>query len=108
MAEVVVTVNGRAFTLCCEEGEEARLLRLAEYVDAKIGEFAAAIGQVGEARLLLLSALVIADELAEARERLTRHEEEASDKALRVERAAAGLDRLAGRIEALAVTLERP
>jgi cell division protein ZapA len=108
LAALVVTVNRRPFTLTCGEGEEARLNRLAEYVDGKIAEFVAAIGRVGEARLLLLAALVIADELAEARERLARAEGEAGEDALRAGRAAAGLEQLAGRIEALAAALERP
>lgn len=108
MAEVVVTVNRRAFTLTCGEGEEPRVLRLAEYVAAKAAEFTTAVGEVGEARLLLLAALAIADELAEARERGTRNQGEAADEALRVGRAATGLERLAGRIEALAASLEKP
>ena len=70
MARVSLTVNGRPFTVTCDDGQEARIRRLGQYVDAKVGEFVKSIGQVGEARLLLLAALVIADELAEANEAL--------------------------------------
>jgi cell division protein ZapA len=66
MANVSVPVNGRSFTISCDDGQEARIRRLAQYVDAKVAEFVAEVGQVGEARLLLLAALVIADELSDA------------------------------------------
>ena len=65
MAEVVVTVNGRAFPLTVADGEEPRIRRLAAYVDGKVGEFVKMHGQIGEARLILLAALVIADELSD-------------------------------------------
>ena len=70
MGQVVVKVNGREFPLTCADGQEARIRRLAQYVDAKVGEFTKTVGQVGEARLILLAALVIADELSDANEAL--------------------------------------
>jgi cell division protein ZapA len=70
MGQVTVPVNGRSYTLSCENGQETRIRRLAQYVDAKVGEFVADVGQVGEARLLLLAALVIADELSDANDAL--------------------------------------
>ena len=70
MGQVTVPVNGRSFTVSCEDGQETRIRRLAQYVDAKVGEFVADVGQVGEARLLLLAALVIADELSDANDAL--------------------------------------
>src|SRR6478736_8571377 len=73
MGQVVVKVNGREFPLSCADGQESRIRRLAQYVDAKVGEFTKTVGQVGEARLILLAALVIADELSDANEAL-RHE----------------------------------
>jgi cell division protein ZapA len=70
MGQVSVPVNGRSFTVTCDDGQEPRIRRLAQYVDAKIGQFVGKIGQVGEARLLLLAALAIADELADANDAL--------------------------------------
>jgi cell division protein ZapA len=70
MARVSVPVNGRSFAISCDDGQEARIRRLAQYVDAKIAEFVADVGQAGEARLLLLAALVIADELSDANDAL--------------------------------------
>ena len=67
MGQVVVTVNGRAFPLNCADGEEPRIRRLAQYVDGKVGEFVKMHGQIGEARLILLAALVIALRVAHSR-----------------------------------------
>src|SRR5215471_3847584 len=70
MGQVSLTINGRPFALTCDDGQEARIRRLGQYVDAKVAEFVKNVGQVGEARLLLLAALILADELADANEAL--------------------------------------
>jgi cell division protein ZapA len=70
MGQISVPINGRPFTLICDDAQEARIRRLAQYVDAKVAQFVATVGQVGDAKLLLLAALVIADELADANEAL--------------------------------------
>jgi len=112
MGEIVVTINGRAFPLNCADGEEPRIRRLAQYVDGKIGDFVKMHGQIGEARLILLAALVIADELSDTsnlvlqeRSRSTR-----GDGGRAVENGAyataAGIRSLAQRIESIAARLE--
>jgi cell division protein ZapA len=108
VAHVNLTVNGRPFAVTCDDGQEARIRRLGEYVDAKIAEFVRSVGQVGEARLLLLAALVIPDELADANEALRQerngvHEAAAS---AAVDAAANGIHGLAQRVEAIAARLE--
>jgi cell division protein ZapA len=55
-------VNGRAYTIACDDGEEEHLKALAGHVDAKAREVLASVGQVGETRMLLMAALLIADE----------------------------------------------
>jgi cell division protein ZapA len=62
MPLVNVMVNGRAYTIACDDGEEAHLKELAAQVDAKAREVLASVGQVGEVRMLLMAALLIADE----------------------------------------------
>jgi cell division protein ZapA len=108
MAEVVVKVNGRDYALLCAEGEEPRIRRLAQYVDAKIADFARNLGQAGEARLILLAALVIADELSDANDALERARTQARETvpATGAQAAASGLDALARRIEAIAARIE--
>jgi len=110
MGQISLTVNGRRFALTCEDGQEARIRRLGQYVDAKVAEFVKSVGQVGEARLLLLAALVIADELADANEalRLERSEAREPEAAAAVDAAASGVHGIAQRLEALAARLETP
>jgi len=62
MPLVNVMVNGRAYTIACDDGEEEHLRDLARMVDAKSREVLSSVGQVGDARLLLMAALLIADE----------------------------------------------
>jgi len=66
MPLVNVMVNGRAYTIACDDGEEAHLKELAAHVDEKAREVLASVGQVGDARMLLMAALLIADEQHEA------------------------------------------
>jgi cell division protein ZapA len=112
MAQISLTVNGRAFPLTCEDGQEARIRRLGQYVDAKVAQFVRGFGQVGEARLLLLAALIIADELADAEEalRVEQNGSQAADAkaAAATEAAASGINGIAKRIEAIAARLETP
>ena len=61
MAQVVVTVNGRAYTMQCNDGEEAHLADLGELLDSEIERIKDAVGQVGDVRLLLMGGLVVAD-----------------------------------------------
>lgn len=74
MGQVAVTINGRTYTLRCTDGEEARLIELAGYVkdraDALAEEFRSDTGLMSDDRLLLLAAILIADELWEARDAL--------------------------------------
>jgi len=104
MPQISVTINGRAYPVACDEGEEGRIRELARMIDAKVANFARQVGQAGEARLLVLAALVLADELAEAKEALGKAGNGAS--AAEDSAVAATVDRLAARVEAVAAQLE--
>jgi len=65
MSQVTVTINGRKYDISCDNGEEAHLTQLAEYVDRRVGELVTKVGQVGDARLLVMTSLLCADELSE-------------------------------------------
>lgn len=67
MGQVTVTLNGRSYRLSCGDGEEERLLALADHVRAKLDALVAQFGQAGNDRLMLMAALLIADELWDAR-----------------------------------------
>jgi len=107
MGQVVVTVNGRAFPLNCADGEEPRIRRLAQYVDGKIGEFVKTHGQIGEARLILLAALVIADELSDTSDMVARGRAYGGEGDAETSRAVvSGIRGIAQRIESIAARLE--
>jgi cell division protein ZapA len=61
MPLVNLTVNQRTYAITCDEGEEEHLGELAAYVDTKVGELRETVGQVGEQRILLMAAVMIAD-----------------------------------------------
>jgi cell division protein ZapA len=107
MGEVVVKINGRDFPLTCADGQEPRTRRLAQYVDGKIAEFSKSLGQIGESRLLLLAALVIADELSDTGEALQqeRNRPPAPDIAV-ADAVASGIRDIAERIESIAARIE--
>ncbi len=67
MAQVIVEIGGRNYPLACKEGGEAHLLALAAIIDTKASKLSSSLGAMSEARLLLMSALMIADELHEGR-----------------------------------------
>jgi cell division protein ZapA len=108
VALAVLTVAGRTYRVGCEEGQEPRLVELANLVDAKVAQLRANFGEIGDQRLLVMAGLEFADDASDQRSRA-----EALDKtveALRAEiaeRAAreAGLE--ARMAESLAAAAER-
>ena len=109
MAEVDVIVNSRSYRIACKDGEEEHLRKLSEHIDRHAQELARTVGQVGEARLMVMAGLMMGDELSAALDRVDELEKQASS--LRTERdlaraemetAAAVVDTATDRIEALA------
>ena len=70
MAQVDIRINGREFHVTCDDGQEERLKELAAHFDSYVTELAGDLGQIGDARLMLLSALSVCDELFELRDRV--------------------------------------
>jgi cell division protein ZapA len=75
-SQVTVSINGRNFRLACEEGQEAHLKRLAAELDRRIEELRARFGEIGDTRLTIMAALVVADEVAESGAKMRKVEEE--------------------------------
>lgn len=67
MATVTVEVNGRPYAVGCADGQEERVRILAKQFDNQVRQVAGDVGHVGDLRLFLMSALILADELHEAR-----------------------------------------
>jgi len=70
VGHVTVTLNGRNYRLRCGDGEEHRLLALADVVRGKLDGLVRQFGQAGDDRLLAMAALLVADDLFEARAEL--------------------------------------
>ena len=78
MASVNATIAGRQFRLACEDGQEEHLQSLAKDLDASIEELRQKFGEIGDTRLTVMAALMVADELAEAKRKIRRLEEEST------------------------------
>jgi cell division protein ZapA len=70
MAEVSISLNGRAYEIACDPGQEGRIVDLAAYIDQRVQKIARSGGAYNDSHLLALVALVLADELFEAREQV--------------------------------------
>lgn len=75
MAQMTVTVNGQSYALACDDGEESHLAELARLVDARVADVRRDVKSASEPHLLLMAGLLLADELALARERIQDLEE---------------------------------
>jgi cell division protein ZapA len=118
MNHVNVTINGRQYRMACEEGQEARLLRLAESLESRIESLRGKFGEIGDARLTVMAALTVCDELLDASNRIHGLEEEidalrnvravAADRARATQNAVSyALNAAADRIEKLTQVLNR-
>jgi cell division protein ZapA len=106
MAQVSLQINGYAYILGCADGEEEHLFTLAADLDRRIEEIKASTGPGAEARLLLMAALMLSDELHDLREYL-QHQEAGTAPAPKAEpKAGRRLRGLTKRAEALANSAE--
>lgn len=117
MAQVTVKINGYAYTVGCEDGQESHLMAMATQVENRIESIKALGGNSGESKLLVLASLLMADELHDMRVELDSLRAGAARAAKRNAAAEAKaadpevarrLGRLATRAEQLASSLEQP
>ena len=119
MSHINVTINGRQYRMACEEGQEVRLLKLAENLEARVVTLRGKFGEIGDARLTVMAALTACDELLDAGHRIRGLEEEldalrntravAADRARATQTAVANaLNAAAERIEKTTQVLNRP
>jgi cell division protein ZapA len=76
MSHINVTINGRQYRMACEEGQEVRLLKLAENLEQRVESLRGKFGEIGDARLTVMAALTACDELLDAGARIRSLEEE--------------------------------
>jgi cell division protein ZapA len=107
MAQITVEVNGRPYAVGCEDGQEQHLQDLARMFDQQVRQVSQDMGQLGDTRLFLMGALLLADELADAKNRLAALQVEVAkmqnDRARIESRAVQALENAAKRIEKLAI-----
>lgn len=113
MPEVKLQIANREYVVTCRDGEESRLIELGAMVHAKANEAGGNSAGLNESRLLLFTALLLADEAITANNNITRKNEvesqplETQNIEKDIEIAAETIERLADRIEILAQSLEQ-
>jgi len=102
LGQLTITVNGHHYTIGCGDGEEDRLRNLADDLSRRMAALVSEVGQVGDARLLVMLNLLMLDEIEDLRGAMAPAGADDDGEG----RAAEVLESLAGRIEALAARLE--
>lgn len=116
MAQVTVTIDGKAYRMACEEGQEEHLIDLAQRFDRYVAHLKDSFGEIGDQRITVMAGIMVMDELAELQKRmrgleseiatLRKTRDEALLKADKNDAALTGvLSELARRIEAVAAKL---
>ncbi len=113
MAEVNISINGRKFGIACDDGQEQRVIELSNFVDGRVKDMAQSGAGTNESHLLVLSSLLMADELFDLKE---ENSSNAGNKTplgtLQITKADEGeitgaLDQMADRIDSLAGNLQK-
>lgn len=110
MAEVTLSINGKSYSISCEKGQEQRVTDLGRYVDTRLREISKAGAAATETHLLVLTALMMADEVADLRENVSHLGAQANengayekDEALIIQ----AIDSLADRIDLIADRIQK-
>ncbi|MDH4439187.1 MAG: cell division protein ZapA [Rhizobium sp.] len=76
MAQVTVTIDGKAYRMACEEGQEAHLTALASQFDRYVGHLKGQFGEIGDLRITVMAGIMVMDEMADINRRLAAAEAE--------------------------------
>jgi cell division protein ZapA len=110
MAQVNATIAGRQYRLACEDGQEDHLLGLAKELETRIIDLRRKFGEIGDTRLTVMAALVLADEKAETVQKMRKLEDEVvaleGARAASIERARAASDAVVGAFNSAAERIE--
>jgi cell division protein ZapA len=119
MAQVTVTIDGKAYRMACDEGQEEHLIELSQRFDRYVGHLKESFGEIGDQRLTVMAGIMVMDELNELQKRikgmegeiatLRKTRDDALTKADKNDAALTGaLGALAERMETLAEKLQLP
>ena len=110
MAQVNATIAGRQFRLACEDGQEEHLQILAKEIDQRIIDLRRKFGEIGDTRLTVMAALMLADRLEEANQKARRLDEEITAlqdaRLVAADRARAASDAVVGAFNSAAERIE--
>ena len=76
MPSISVMINGKAYRMACEEGQEDHLIELATNFDQYVGHLKTQFGEIGDLRLTVMAGIMVMDELAELQKRMKGMESE--------------------------------
>ncbi|MGH1403115.1 MAG: cell division protein ZapA [Alphaproteobacteria bacterium] len=79
MSEVTLKINNRGYCLSCDNGQEQHLTDLAHFIDSRLRDIAAAGAATNESHLLVLTSLVLADELYDMKDQLSQAQRQLAD-----------------------------
>jgi|TARA_B110000037_G_C16936248_1_gene430747 cell division protein ZapA len=79
MANVSIKFNGKEFLLSCDDGQEEHLEELLIQLNKKFNELKDNLGNVGENKLLLITAVKVMDEYHETKKRVEQKKTELRD-----------------------------
>ena len=105
VAQVSITIHGRQYQIACDDGQAAHLTRLGRYLDERASDLIAATGAISEPLLLVMTSLLVADELADTVAELESLSAQAKNGVENADFVAA-LDAVRARVEEVAARLE--
>jgi len=76
MANVSIKFNGKEFLLSCEDGQEEHLEELLIHINQKFNNLKNELGNLGENKLLLITAVKVMDEYYETKKKVDHKKEE--------------------------------
>lgn len=85
MPEITITIGGKPFTVACQAGEESYLRTAAAMLDHEASALVQQIGRIPDARMLLMSGLMLADRTAAFEERALAAEAEVAKQAKEID-----------------------
>ncbi|MDS7595147.1 cell division protein ZapA [Agrobacterium tumefaciens] len=74
MAQVTVMIDGKAYRMACEAGQEQHLTDLATRFDQYVGHLKGQFGEIGDLRLTVMAGIMVMDELSELNRKLEKLE----------------------------------
>jgi cell division protein ZapA len=76
MPQVTVSIDGKAYRMACDEGQEQHLMDLAASFDRYVSHLRNSFGEIGDQRLTVMAGIMVMDELVELQKRVKGMETE--------------------------------